>query len=183
MATRLASICRSVIQPGSSTFSPKSPKASVDPRHALPVMRPRCCLRYFTFFGINIKVSVETLFVTSRYIPCRARCAGRDVASNVSTNLTSESASHRRLRLAFLGRQDFPFVDPAFHSDHSIGGARLGEAVVDVGAQGMQRQPALQVPFRARDFVAVQPSAYADLDSFAAKTQRRIHQIGRASCR
>ena len=54
MATRLASICRSVIQPGSSTFSPKSPKASVLPRQALPVMRPRCCLRYFTFFGINI---------------------------------------------------------------------------------------------------------------------------------
>jgi len=54
MATRLASICRSVIQPGSMTFRPKSPNASEPPRHALPHMRPRCCLRYFTFFGINI---------------------------------------------------------------------------------------------------------------------------------
>src|ERR1700722_14640936 len=23
-----------------------------EPRHALPVIRPRCCLRYLTFFGI-----------------------------------------------------------------------------------------------------------------------------------
>src|SRR5271165_2197448 len=54
MATRLASIWRSVIQPGSKTFKPKSPNDSVLPRQALPAMRPRCCLRYFTFFGINI---------------------------------------------------------------------------------------------------------------------------------
>ena len=65
MATRLASICRSVIQPGSSTFSPKSPKASALPRQALPVMRPRCCLRYFTFFGINISNLSSQLSVGS----------------------------------------------------------------------------------------------------------------------
>jgi hypothetical protein len=30
-------------------------------------MRPRCCLRYFTFFGINISqsLSVQTLLATS----------------------------------------------------------------------------------------------------------------------
>src|SRR3970282_2354517 len=54
MATRAASICRCVIQAGSSDLSPYSPKASVEPRQALPFMRPRCCLRYLTFFGINI---------------------------------------------------------------------------------------------------------------------------------
>src|SRR5713226_9158193 len=48
MATRAASICRSVIQAGSSAFRPYSPKESSPPR------RPRCCLRYFTFFGINM---------------------------------------------------------------------------------------------------------------------------------
>jgi hypothetical protein len=31
----------------------------VDPRQAFPVIRPRCCLRYFTFFGINIKSVVS----------------------------------------------------------------------------------------------------------------------------
>src|SRR5579863_10288384 len=159
MATRLASICRSVIQPGSSTFNPKSPKASVLPRQALPVMRPRCCLRYFTFFGINI---IKFSVLSSRF-------------SVKNQNL--ESARYCRLRFAFLGRQNFAFVYPALHADHAIRGARLGEAVVDVGAQRVQRQPALQVPLRARDFVAVQASAYADFDALATKTQRGIYRL------
>src|SRR2546422_6389948 len=54
IATRDASIWRSVIQAGSSAFSPYSPKESSPPRQALPRRRPRCCLRYFTFFGINM---------------------------------------------------------------------------------------------------------------------------------
>src|SRR6476659_1430641 len=58
MATRAASICRSVIQPHSITFNPKSPNASEDPRQAFPAMRPRCCLRYLTFFGINMDYSL-----------------------------------------------------------------------------------------------------------------------------
>src|SRR5262252_3350871 len=56
IATRAASICLSVSQQGSSALSPKSPNDTSDPRQALPAMRPRCCLRYFTFFGINICV-------------------------------------------------------------------------------------------------------------------------------
>src|SRR5262249_56760500 len=59
IAIRPASICRSVIQAASRVFSPKSPKASEEPRQALPRILPRCCLRYFTFFGINM---VQFLF-------------------------------------------------------------------------------------------------------------------------
>src|SRR6516225_6795842 len=54
IATRDASIWRSVIHAFSSAFSPNSPKARLPPRHALPLRRPRCCFLYFTFFGINI---------------------------------------------------------------------------------------------------------------------------------
>jgi hypothetical protein len=36
------------------TRRPYSPKEIVDPRHALPRLLPFCCLRNFTFFGINI---------------------------------------------------------------------------------------------------------------------------------
>jgi hypothetical protein len=39
--TRADSICRCVIQPGSNDFKPKSPNATVDPRIALPRIRPR----------------------------------------------------------------------------------------------------------------------------------------------
>src|SRR5271167_1619349 len=41
----------------------------------------------------------------------------------------------------------------------------------------MQRQPPLQVPFRARDFVAIQAAADAHLDSLATEAQRRIHRF------
>src|SRR5437899_16040 len=54
MATREASIWRSVIQAFSMALSPYSPNESVPPRHALPLRRPRICFLYFTFFGINI---------------------------------------------------------------------------------------------------------------------------------
>src|SRR5207245_5661478 len=54
IATREASICRSVIHAFSMAFSPYSPNAKSPPRHALPLRRPRICFLYFTFFGINI---------------------------------------------------------------------------------------------------------------------------------
>src|SRR5437868_4489470 len=142
MATRLASIWRSVMYPGSSTLRPKSPNASVEPRHDLPRRRPRCCLRYLTFFGINIKISQRLL---------------------------KNALLH--LRLALLGRQDLATVDPRLDSDDAIGGARFGEAIVNVGAQGMQWQTALQIPLRAGNLVAVQAARDADFDPFAAETQ------------
>src|SRR3984885_1023716 len=74
MATRAASIWRSVIQPHSIAFNPNSPKASDDPRQALPVMRPRCCLRYFTFLGINI--GFGSYFFSSSAGGVAAPCAG-----------------------------------------------------------------------------------------------------------
>jgi len=41
----------------------------------------------------------------------------------------------------------------------------------------MQRQPPLQIPLRTRDFVAVQPSAYANFNSLAPEAQRRIDRL------
>src|SRR5262245_19421151 len=56
IAIRAASICRDVSRPVSSAFRPKSPKASVEPRYALPRMRPFCCLRCLTFFGWSMRL-------------------------------------------------------------------------------------------------------------------------------
>src|SRR5437899_3982318 len=53
-ATRAASIWRLVTQPGSRALRPKSPKASVDPRVAMPFIRPRWAFRYLTRFGLSI---------------------------------------------------------------------------------------------------------------------------------
>src|SRR5438132_8907244 len=54
-ATRAASICRFVTQPGSSAFSPYSPNASVAPRCAVPRIRPRWAFRYLTRLGISTR--------------------------------------------------------------------------------------------------------------------------------
>ena len=43
-----------MIQPGSSAIKPYSPNEISAPRSAFPFIRPRCCFRYFTRFGINI---------------------------------------------------------------------------------------------------------------------------------
>src|SRR5258706_11151369 len=54
MARRAASIWRLLIQHASIAWRPKSPKATVAPRVAMPVRRPRCIFRYLTRFGISI---------------------------------------------------------------------------------------------------------------------------------
>ena len=59
-ATRDASICRLVIQPGSSAISPKWPNATVLPRVASPLVRPLNRLRNLTRLGASIaQVPVE----------------------------------------------------------------------------------------------------------------------------
>src|SRR5437868_10223342 len=111
-------------------------------------MRPRCCLRYLTFFGINISSS-------------QSRC--------------SEARNSSLLRLALLLSQNLATINPALHADYAIGRLGFGETVIDVGSQRVQRQPPLQVPLGAGDFVAVQAPADPHLDSLAPEAQRRIH--------
>src|SRR3546814_12625568 len=51
------------------------------------------------------------------------------------------------LFLADLGDvEDLALVDPGLDADDSVGGLGLGEAVIDVGAQGMQRHAAFAIP-------------------------------------
>src|SRR4029077_6800072 len=157
IATREASICRSVIHAASSAFRPYSPNARSPPRHALPVRRPRICFLYFTFFGINIAVFS---------LPCsRNLCLCRSRRFVVLLNLRSP-----------LGHV-LALIDPALHADNAIGGVSLRETEIDVCAQSLQRQSALQVPFFARDFRAVQTPGHAYLDAFATETQSRVHGL------
>src|SRR5437867_6128659 len=46
---------------------------------------------------------------------------------------------------------------------------RLGEPIVDIGAQRVKRKPTLQVPFGARDLGSIQPTRHANLDALRAK--------------
>src|SRR4051812_26179649 len=54
IATREASICRLVTQPGSRLMRPNSPNATVLPRVAIPLVRPLKVLRNLIRFGASI---------------------------------------------------------------------------------------------------------------------------------
>src|SRR5450631_2144295 len=81
------------------------------------------------------------------------------------------------LWLAALLLVDIAFVDPALHADDAVSGVRLGESIVDVCAQRVQRQTTLEVPLRTGDFIAVQAARYANLDSLAAKAQGGVNRL------
>src|SRR5215470_3999410 len=144
IAIRPASICLSVIQAASSVFKPKSPNSRDEPRQALPLMRPRCCFRYFTFFGINmISVPLRPTVLNPR--------------------------GCRRLRL--LARQNLPFIDPAFHSNDAVRRVGLSKSVINIGAQRVQRQAPLQIPFGPGDFRAIQSTADTHLDALGSEPE------------
>src|SRR5262249_12068709 len=59
--------------------------------------------------------------------------------------------------------------DPHLHADHAVGGAGFGEAVVDVGPQGVQRNAALAVPLHPRDLGAAEAARDVDADALGAQ--------------
>src|SRR5688572_19000785 len=118
-------------------------------------MRPRCCLRYLTFFGINM--------IDSPYL-CPPRRSARRA---VSVLFVATDARHEALTL----------VEPHLHANLPVGRVRFREAVVDVGAQRLQRKLSVQVPLGARDFCAVQPTGHTHLDPARAEAQRRFNRL------
>src|ERR1700729_862698 len=72
--------------------------------------------------------------------------------------------------------EDFALEDPDLDAAGAEGGERGGNAVVDIGAQRVQRHPALAVPLHARDFRATQPTRAVDTDPLGAETPRRLHR-------
>src|SRR6185437_14570477 len=80
------------------------------------------------------------------------------------------------LGAAALGK-DFALVGPGLDADDAVGGAGLGEAVINVGAHGVQRQAPLQVPLGAGDLGPVEAAGDAHLDALAAEAHRRVHRL------
>src|ERR1051325_9410940 len=71
----------------------------------------------------------------------------------------------------------FALINPALPANYAIRGIRFRRSEIDVGAQRLQRQPPLQVPFFAGDFRPIQPAGHANLDALAPETKRRIHRL------
>src|ERR1700733_389274 len=72
--------------------------------------------------------------------------------------------------------EDLALEDPDLDAAGAIGGVRGGDAIIDVGAQGVQRHPTLAVPFETRDLRAAQPARAIDADALCAQAHRRLHR-------
>src|ERR1700724_120477 len=68
-------------------------------------------------------------------------------------------------------------VDPDLHADPAEGGAGLVEAVVDVGPQRVQRDPALAVELRPGHLRAAQATRALDPDALGAALHRALDRL------
>src|SRR5690348_2149979 len=94
----------------------------------------------------------------------------------ITTAFATFTARRRRFVLRLLAGsgqiEDLALVHPDLDADDAVGGARLGETVVDVGAQRMQRHATLAAPLGAGDLGAVQAAGDVDLDAQGAQAHR-----------
>ena len=71
--------------------------------------------------------------------------------------------------------EDLALEDPDLDAAGAVGRERRRRAVIDVGAQRMQRHAALAVPFEARDLGAAEAARAVDADALGAEAHRRLH--------
>ncbi len=73
--------------------------------------------------------------------------------------------------------QDLALIDPDLHADAAEGGSSLGEAVVDVGAQGLQGDGALVIVLGTGDLAAAQTAGAVALDALGAGAHGAAHGV------
>src|SRR5574338_327079 len=111
----------------------------------------------------------------------RLQAEGAEVQFGPALGIAMDAALEGLAELGALGLQHV-FVCPsrlpvaalfARRAD-AVGGVRLGLGVIDVAAQRVQRNPALAVPFGARDLRAAQAARAGDANALGAEAQRRL---------
>src|SRR5439155_9293123 len=70
---------------------------------------------------------------------------------------------------------DLALEDPDLGAAGAVGGESRRYAVVDVGAQRVQRDAALAVPLHARDLGSAETARAVDADAAGAEAHRRLH--------
>src|SRR5262249_5663869 len=131
------------------------------PDVATPWMRPLWALRNLVRFGCSMVQS-------SRF---------RDTPRSRSVAARTGGVAFRHL-LVLRHRvvlQDLALEDPDLDAAGPVGGECRRDAVIDVGAQGVQRHAAFAIPLHARDFGAAQAARAVDADAFGAEPHRRLH--------
>src|SRR3989442_15664022 len=154
IARRAASIWRAVSRPRPVALSPYSPKLTLLPTVATPLLRPFCILRYLSLAGCSILHSCTGAPRALRRFRGRGRC-------------------RRGLRVV---RHHLAPEYPDLDADDPVGRARFRKSVVDVRAQRMERHTAFAIPLAARDLDAVQAPRAHDLDALRAQAHRVLHR-------
>src|SRR4029079_8360503 len=71
--------------------------------------------------------------------------------------------------------ENLALEDPDLDAAGAVSGERSGDAVIDVGAQRVQRHAAFAVPLHARDFRAAEAARAVNADTFGAEPHRRLY--------
>src|SRR6195952_4325377 len=146
---------------GAIAFRPNCPNDNVAPEVATPWIRPLCAFRNFVFFGCIMAYALKP-----------SNCVSRRVATRPGV----VAFGHLLVLGHRIVLEDFALEDP----DLDTAGAERGEsgrhAVVDVGAQRVQRHATFAIPFHARDFGAAETARAVDTNAFGTETHRRLHR-------
>src|SRR5256885_436625 len=124
-------------------------------------MRPLCAFRNFVFFGCIMALRPQTF---------------PNVSSGVAARPRSVALGHLLVLRHRIVLEDFALEDPDLDTAGAEGGERGGNAVIDVGAQRVQRHATFAVPLHARDFSAAETARAVDTNAFGAETHRRLHR-------
>src|SRR5512135_1429385 len=150
MARRAASIWRAVKRPRPTALRPNSPKLTLLPRVATPVLRPFCSLRYFLLAGCSMLSSRLSYFLFW---------------------LSNDRSSSFLLSSLMIA-----LIDPHLDADQTIGRQCLGCAVVNISTQCVQRHAALAIPLGTCDLDTVQTPRTHDLDALSTQTHCVLHR-------
>src|SRR6056297_3665236 len=123
-------------------------------------MRPLCFLRNFVRFGCSIS-----------YRSSVPAAAARTAGSRTILEFLLAAVPSRRIVL-----ENLAFEDPDLDADDAVGRPGLGERVVDVGPQGVQRHAALAVPLGPRDLGTAETAGDVDADAEGAHAHGVLHR-------
>src|SRR5882672_5187614 len=146
---------------GAIAFRPNCPNDNVAPEVATPWIRPLCAFRNFVFFGCIMAYALKPFLFRS---------------SSVATRPRSVAFGHLLVLRHRIVLQDFALEDPDLDAAGAERGERGRHAVIDIGAQRVQRHAAFAIPFHARDFGAAEAARAVDTNALGAKTHRRLHR-------
>src|SRR5690606_4259976 len=123
----------------------------------------------------------STLLTRARTRVPRAR-TGTVAATSLRATATAllvviglRAREHRGLALPVA--DDLAVEHPHLDADDAVGGVGAVGAVVDVGAQGLQRHAAVGVPLGARLLGAAEAAGAADLDALGARLHGALHRL------